>query len=49
MVLLTEQGGTSFREALARAGLLERDDLYMALYRDIAGLSWSDMVTEAFA
>ena len=48
VVLLTEQGGTSFREALARAGLLERDDLHLALYRDLASLSWPDIVADAF-
>ena len=49
VILLTEQGGTSFREALGRAGLLERDDLYIATYRDLASLSWPDVVAEAFA
>jgi hypothetical protein len=49
VVLLTEQGGTSFREALARAGLLERDDLYLALFRDFASLDWLEVVRDAFA
>ena len=49
MVLLTEQGGTSFREALARAGLLDRDDLHLALYRDLASVSWPDIVADALA
>ncbi len=49
VVLLSEQGGTSLREALDRAGLLERDDLHLALYRDLASLSWPDIVADAFA
>jgi hypothetical protein len=49
VVLLTEQGGTSFRESLGRAGLLARDDLHLALYRDVAALDWSDIVADAFA
>jgi hypothetical protein len=49
VVLLTEQGSTSFRESLARAGLLERDDLHIATYRDFAGLDWSQVVSDACA
>ncbi|MGH2531567.1 MAG: AAA family ATPase [Thermomicrobiales bacterium] len=49
VILLTEQGGTSFREALARAQLLDRDDLYIAVYRDIASLAWPDVVAQTFA
>ena len=49
VILLSEQGGTSLREALARAGLLEREDLHLALYRDIATLSWPEVVAEAMA
>ena len=49
VVLLSEQGGTSLREALARAGLLERDDLHLALYRDIAALVLARVVADAFA
>jgi AAA domain len=49
VILLTEQGGTSLREALAGAGLLDRDDLHLALYRDVAALAWPDVVADAFA
>jgi hypothetical protein len=49
VVLLTEQGSTSFRESLARAGLLERDDLYIATYRDFAGVDWPQVVGDASA
>ena len=49
VVLLTEQGSTSFRESLARAGLLDRDDLHLAIFRDFAGLDWPDVVAQAFA
>jgi hypothetical protein len=34
---------------LERAGLLERDDLHLAIYRDFAGLDWADVVAQAFA
>lgn len=49
VILLTEQAGTSFREALAAADLLDRDDLHLAVYRDIATLAWPDVVAETFA
>jgi hypothetical protein len=46
---MSEQAGTSFRDALGRAGLLAHDDLHLALFRDLAGLSWPDAVKDAFA
>ena len=49
VVVLTEQGSTSFRESLEGAGLLERDDLYLAVYRDFASLNWDEVVRQAFA
>jgi len=47
VVLLSEQGGTSLREAFGRAGLLDYDTLYLALYRDMAGVSWPEIVADA--
>jgi hypothetical protein len=46
--LLSEQGDSSLREALARAGLLDCEDLHIATYRDMAGLSWDEVVAETF-
>jgi hypothetical protein len=47
VVYLTEQSPTSFRVALARAGLLERDDVFVLFWRDTAGRSWPDVVAAA--
>jgi hypothetical protein len=47
VVYLTEQSPTSFRVALARAGLLERDDVVVLFWRDTAGRSWPDVVAAA--
>lgn len=47
VVMLSEQGGTSLREAFGRAGLLDRDDLHIATYRDMAGVPWPEIVADA--
>jgi len=47
VVLLTEQGDSSLRVALARAGLLERDDLIVLSYCDARSLTWAEIVDAA--
>jgi hypothetical protein len=47
VVYLTEQSPTSFRVALARAGLLERDDVVVLFWRDTGGIGWPDVVAGA--
>jgi 5S rRNA maturation endonuclease (ribonuclease M5) len=47
VVYLTEQAGTSFREALRRAGLLESDDLTILFKHDASALEWPEIVAEA--
>jgi len=49
VVYLTEQSPTSFRVALARAGLLTRDDVVVLFWRDAAGVPWPDVVAAAVA
>ncbi len=49
VVYLTEQSPTTFRVALARAGLLDRDDVVVLFWRDIAGASWVNVVAAAVA
>ncbi|MFN8620609.1 MAG: AAA family ATPase [Chloroflexota bacterium] len=44
VVYLTEQPGASLRAALRRASLLERDDLLIVQWADVAGLSWPHVV-----
>jgi putative DNA primase/helicase len=40
VVYLTEQGTPSFRKALERAELTDREDLYILKWGDVAGLRW---------
>lgn len=47
VVYLTEQNGPSFREALARAGLLERDDLHILHWHETVGVPWPEVVAAA--
>jgi hypothetical protein len=47
VVLLSEQGPTSLRATLARAGLLDRDNLYIVLWRDVRSTSWMTVVDAA--
>jgi hypothetical protein len=47
VVYLTEQPGASFREALRRARLLERDDLHILFWSHTTHLSWSQKVGAA--
>jgi hypothetical protein len=47
VVYLTEQSPTSFRVALARAGLLQRDDVVVLFWRDTGGVAWPDVVVAA--
>jgi hypothetical protein len=49
VVLISEQDGPSLREALDRANLCERDDLYVLTYRDLASVSWAETVGQVFA
>lgn len=49
VVYLTEQTTASFREALRRAGLLDRTDFHVMLWRDSIGLEWPDVVRLAVA
>ncbi len=44
IVYLTEQTTGSFREALRRADLLNRDDFHVLLFRDTVGLEWPAVV-----
>ena len=47
VVYLTEQTESSFRKALERAGLLDRDDLIILYWRDTVGVKWPDVVAAA--
>lgn len=49
VVFLTEQSPTTFRVALARAGLLERDDVVVLFWRDTSGVPWPQVVAAAVA
>jgi hypothetical protein len=44
VVYLTEQAPASFRQALARAGLLDHDDLHVLFWRDTLAYSWEAIV-----
>lgn len=46
---LTEQGTASFREALRRAGLLERDDLSILQWPAVSSVPWEAVVAGAVA
>jgi hypothetical protein len=47
IVYLTEQSATTFREALVRAGLQDREDFVVLLWRDTVGVDWHRVVREA--
>jgi hypothetical protein len=47
IVYLTEQSGSSFREALRRAGLADRDDFHIVRWNNTLGMEWSDVVRQA--
>jgi len=49
VVLLSEQTPTSLRVTLARAGLADREDLRILIWRDADGASWPDIVAAAVA
>jgi hypothetical protein len=49
VVYLTEQSPSSFREALRRANLLDRDDLSVLCWRDTVGVPWPKVVDAAIA
>lgn len=49
VVYLTEQTTASFREALRRAGLLDRADFHVLLWRETVGLDWPAVVHQAVA
>ena len=46
-VFLTEQPPASFRKALERADLLEREDLLILHWHDTRGVTWSDVARAA--
>ena len=47
VVYLTEQSAATFREALARAGLLDREDFIVLFWRNTLGLDWPKVVNQA--
>jgi hypothetical protein len=47
VVYLTEQAPRSFREALRRASLLDRDDFALLFWHDTVGVKWPDVVRAA--
>ena len=47
IVFLTEQAPRTFREALRRAELLERDDFHVLYWHDAAGVDWPVVVAAA--
>jgi hypothetical protein len=47
IVYLTEQPPSSFREALRRADLLDRDDFVFLTWRDASGTAWANVVAAA--
>ncbi len=47
VIFLTEQADSSLREALRRAGLLDRDDFVILSYYDARHLSWPEIVAAA--
>jgi hypothetical protein len=49
VVYLTEERPATLREALARAGLLARDDLFFMYWHDTQGVAWPDVVAAAAA
>jgi hypothetical protein len=49
VVYLTEERDSSLREALGRAGLLDRVDLHILRWQDTRGIPWSEIVHEAIA
>jgi hypothetical protein len=49
VVMLSEQGGSSLREALAGAGLLDADDFHITTIGRTARHEWPDVVKEAVA
>jgi hypothetical protein len=49
VVYLTEQGPSSFREALRRADLLDREDFVVLFMADVAMLEWPVIVAAAAA
>lgn len=46
-VVLTEQGPTSLRAVIARAGLADRDDVEFLFHRDVRGTDWPDVLETA--
>jgi len=49
VIYLTEQGLTTFRIAMERAGLLGRPDFTVLFWTDTAGMSWPSVVCAAVA
>lgn len=49
IVFLTEQGDTSLRQALKRAGLDQRDDCVLLSWADTRGIPWPDVIAEVVA
>jgi hypothetical protein len=49
VVYLTEQSPATFRVAMERAGLLDREDFIVLFWRDTAGVPWPKIVKAAVA
>ena len=49
VVWLTEERTPTFRSALARAGLLNRDDLHVLTYGNARGAAWDDIIDATIA
>lgn len=47
VVYLAEQSGPSFKRALKRAGLLDREDLHILLWGQTTGLTWDQVIKDA--
>jgi hypothetical protein len=47
IVYLTEQQPASFRKVLERAGLTEREDVWVLHWHDVAGLEWPEVARRA--
>jgi hypothetical protein len=47
VLYLTEQSASTDREALDRAGLLDREELAVLFWRDTIGVNWPEIVHEA--
>lgn len=49
ILYLTEQAAASFREALARAALVDSEDLFVLSWHEAIGIRWPEVVAQAVA